>query len=305
MILHRNLRRYRAALLWACSLLVLALAAATTRAEPFPAGASQGTLNVGDESIEIYTYKPAEYKGGPLLLVLHGLGRNAPGYRDYAQPLADRYGFLVVAPLFDRKRFPAWRYQAGGITRDISDSYEGDVGLEPESRRMGATLNALIGMVRKVEGAPALPYSMIGHSAGGQALSRYAAFAPGDARRIVIANPSTYLWPTRDIRFPYGYGGLPEALTNDEALRRYLAQPIVLLLGAADVKRDRDLNVRPGAMQQGPNRYERGHNFYAAAQRIAQERGWDFRWRLIEVPGVGHSARRMLGADEAAGAFSN
>ena len=89
------------------------------------------------------------------------------------------------------------------------------------------------------------------------------------------------------------------------SLRRYLAQPIVLLLGTADVKRDRGLNVRPGAMQQGQNRYERGRNLYATAQRIAQERGWELRWRLIEVPGVGHSARRMIGAAEAANAFSD
>ena len=305
MIPGRNTRRGPAAFLRAGALLVLALAAASARAEPFPTGPGQGTLNVAGEPIEIYTYKPTGYEHGPLLLVLHGLGRNAAGYRDYARPLADRYGYLVVAPLFDRKRFPAWRYQSGGITRDVSDSHEGEVRLEPESRRMGATLDALIDAVRNIEGAPALPYSVIGHSAGGQALSRYAAFAPNQARRIVIANPSTYLWPTRDIRFPYGLDGLPATLADDRALRRYFAQPIVILLGTADVKHDRNLNVRPGAIQQGANRYERGHNFYSAAQQIAQEHGWDFRWRLIEVPGVGHSARRMLGADAAAAAFSD
>ena len=285
-------------------MLVLTAAAAAS-AGPFPTGADQRTLNIGGEPVEIYTYKPAGYKGGPLLLVLHGLGRNAPGYRDYALPLAERYGFLVVAPLFDRKHFPHWRYQAGGITRDVSDSYAGEVRLEPESRSLGAAIDALVAAVREAEAAPALPYSLIGHSAGGQALSRYAAFAPNGAHRIVIANPSTYLWPTRDIRFPYGWDGLPATLAGDEALRRYLAQPIVLLLGTADVKRDRGLNVRPGAMQQGQNRYERGRNLYATAQRIAQERGWELRWRLIEVPGVGHSARRMIGAAEAANAFSD
>ena len=279
------------------ALLVLLCLVSALNAEPYPAGSSKRSVNINGEAIELFAYKPAHYSGGPLLLVLHGLGTNAPGYRDYAVPLADQLGWLVIAPLLDRKRFPTWRYQTGGIVRDQRASDEFTV--EPDAQWMGRLFLAIIDTARAAESRPGLGYALIGHSAGGQALSRFAAFVPHAAKRIIIANPSTYLWPSRDERFPYGFGGLPPALANDDALRRYLAQPVTLLLGTADIKRDADLNVRDGAERQGANRLERGHNAFNAARQLAQEKGWPFGWRLLEVPNVGHSARLMFGAAQA------
>jgi pimeloyl-ACP methyl ester carboxylesterase len=232
---------------------------------------------------------------------MHGLGTNAPGYRDYAIPLADARGFLVVAPLFDRKRFPTWRYQTGGIVRN--QRAEGEFAVEPEAQWMGRTFLDIINAVRTAEKRPDLAYSLIGHSAGGQTLSRFAAFVPHQARQIIIANPSTWLWPSRGERFPFGYGGLPEKMADDAALQRYLAQPVTLLLGTADIKRGSDLNVTAGAERQGSNRLERGHNVFRAAQQLACDRNWAFNWRLVEVPDVGHSARRMFGSAEALAAM--
>ncbi len=286
---------------WAAALL-LALSAATLRADPIPAGASQGTINIAGHDISIHTYKPAHYNGGSILLVLHGLGANAPGYRNYAVPLADAHGFLIIAPLFDRKRFPTWRYQTGGLVRDQQQT--GEFRIEPESQWTGRMFLDIIEAVRNIEGRPDLAYSLIGHSAGGQTLSRFAAFVPNAARHIIIANPSTYLWPSRNERFPYGFGGLPPRLADDAALQHYLAQPVTVLLGTADVERGGDLNTRPGAERQGENRYARGHNAFRAAQKLAQERGWAFHWRLIEVPDVAHSARRMFGSPQALAALA-
>lgn len=284
------------------ALLALLCLACASGAEPYPAGSSQRSVSIGGETIELFAYKPAQYKDGPVLLVLHGLGTNAPGYRNYAIPIADQLGMLVIAPLFDRKRFPVWRYQTGGIVRD--QRVEGEFTVEPEARRMGRTFLDIIDSVRAAEGRTDLGYSLIGHSAGGQTLSRFAAFMPHTAKHIVIANPSTYLWPSRDERFPYGFGGLPPALSDDAVLRRYLAQPVTVLLGTADIERGADLNVREGAERQGYNRLERGRNAFRAAQQLAQQRGWTFNWKLVEVPDVGHSARRMLGSAQAQAVLS-
>lgn len=282
--------------------LLLAMTTACATAEPYPDGKSRRTVAIAGEDIEVHAYKPARYAGGPILLVLHGLNTNAPGYRDYAIRLAEHHGFLIIAPLFDRKRFPVWRYQTGGLVRDQRAA--GEFTVEPESRWMGVTLLSIIDSVRDAEGRPGLGYSLIGHSAGGQTLSRLAAFMPHAARQIVIANPSTWVWPSREERFPYGFGGLPGNLADDAALQRYLAQPLTLLLGAADNRRDADLNVSAGAERQGANRLERGQNLFKAAQQLAQRRGWTFNWKLVEVPAVGHSARLMFGSAEAAAAFA-
>lgn len=279
------------------ALLICSACAMAARAEPIPAGSSQRSVTIGDEVIELHTYKPPQYNGGPVLLVLHGLGTNASGYRDYAIPLANARGFLVVAPLFDRKRFPVWRYQTGGLVR--YQRATGELQVEPAAQWMGQLFLAIINSVRADEDRPGLAYSLIGHSAGGQTLSRFAAFVPHAAKRIIIANPSTWVWPSREERFPFGLGGLPAKMADDAALRHYLAQPVTLLLGTADNQRDSDLNVSEGAERQGGNRLERGRNAHRAAQQLARDRGWAFNWRLIEVPDVGHSARRMFGSAEA------
>ena len=271
--------------------------------EPIPLGVGQRTLDAAGTGIECYTYKPASYDGGALLVTLHGLNRNAAGYLAYSSPLADRHGFLVIAPRFDRERFPTWRYQAGGIARYDHPPDSAPLGLEPEAQWTGTILLQIVERIRAEENAPDLPYYVLGHSAGGQLLSRFAAFVPNAAQRIVIANPSTYVWPTREAHFPYGFGGLPDALGGDEAIRRYLAMPLTIFLGATDVKRDRSLNVSEGAMRQGLNRYERGLHVFRTAREIAQTKGWAFNWRLVEAPGVGHSARRMYASPQAEAAL--
>lgn len=275
---------------------------ASISAAPFPSGVSQRTLEIDGTALEVHVFKPSDYAGKGLLITLHGLKRNATGYLEYARALAERHGLLLVAPRFDRERFPTWRYQTGGIARRVAPSES--LQLEAEALWTVTLLRHLVERIRREEGAPHLPYSLVGHSAGGQFLSRFAAFVPNEARRIVIANPSTYVWPTREVRFPFGFGGLPERLADDEALRRYLAQPVTIFLGSADVHRDAHLNVSDEAMRQGANRRERGRRVFEAAQALAQEKGWTFAWRLVEAPDVGHSARAMYASPAADAALA-
>lgn len=283
--------------------LLLGLACAVT-AEPIPTGVGLRTLDIGGAAIDVHTYKPPHYSGGAVLVTLHGRNRNAEGYLAYSKPLADRHGFLLVAPLFDRERFPTWRYQAGGIARYARVPESASLETEARSLWTATLLVELIERIREDERRPHLPYFLLGHSAGAQLLSRFAAFVPNTAERIVIANPSTYVWPTRDARFPFGFGGLPDAVGSDEAMRRYLAQPVTLLLGSADVKRDGSLNVTEGAMRQGPHRYARGLNVFQAARDLARDKGWPFNWRLVEAPGVAHSARAMYASAAADAALT-
>jgi len=281
-------------------LLAWSLAAA---ANPLPPGAATRTVEVDGAPIELHTYKPERYRGGPLLVALHGNGRNAKGYRNYAVPLADRLDMLVVVPLLDRGRFPAWRYQQGGIVQARNQVETGEMPVEPAGHWTGQLLIRIVDAVRAMEGRPDLPYYLIGHSAGGQSLSRLAAFVPNAAQRVVIANPSTHVWPTRAERFPFGFGGLPASLSDDAAIRRYLAQPVTILLGTADTERDDGLNTSAGAERQGANRHERGLNAFRAARAAAQARGWPFNWRLLEVDGVAHSGRGMFASPQAAAAL--
>ncbi len=141
-----------------------------------------------------------------------------------------------------------------------------------------------------------MPYYLIGHSAGAQFALRLSAFVPTEARRIVAANPGTDLFASRDHEYPYGFGKLPAPLDSDAQLRSYLAQPLTLYLGTADTVRDADLDTSADADRQGANRLERGRQSFRIAEQLARQKGWTFRWRLVEAPGVGHDHQAMFDA---------
>lgn len=276
-------------------LAALALAqVSTTVAQPIPPRSGQRVITVNGEALTTFTYRPA-CRDPSLLIVVHGVGRNAAGYRDYARKLADKNCMVVVAPLFDSARFPQWRFSHGGLALQGS--------IQPAAKWSGHIFTSLIEAVRKAEGRR-MEYSLFGHSGGAQMLMRYAASVPSEARRIVIANPGTLVWADLAAKAPYGLGELPAGTGDAEGLRRYLAQPISLYLGQDDTEVDENLAVGANAQKQGANRLERGLNIFKAAQAKARELNVPFRWRLVEVAGVGHTARRMLGHPEASAALA-
>jgi dienelactone hydrolase len=252
-------------------------------------GAGRLNMPMDDEALEVFTYRPVQCAAPSLLLVFHGTGRTAEAYRDRARSIADRACLVIYAPRFDRDRFPNWSYHRGGVARDGE--------LLPVEEWTVERVDGLIEWARLQEGRPDAPVFLFGHSAGGQFLSRVAAYAtPLDVARIVIANPSTYVMPSLDEEAPYGFGLLPE----DEAIERmqaYLAAPVTVFLGLEDTG-DEDLTMTQAAQRQGENRFERGRYVFDEAKRVAEENGWPFNWRLVSVDEVGHSSGAMLSADE-------
>jgi hypothetical protein len=250
--------------------------------------------DVNGAPMVVFTYRPVGCSDPSLLLVFHGIARNARTYRDDARALADRLCLLVVAPLFDRQAFPGWRYQRGGIVKGAAVQDGRDF--------TGRLVLDLVDWVRREEGRP-IAYSLFGHSAGGQFLDRLAAFVPTEARRIAVANAGSYVFPSLEIDAPFGLGKVYSGTQGEAALRRYLEQPLTIYLGQGDI-RDDERNDYPEALAQGASRFQRGANVFNAAKTLAQTRGWPFNWRLVELPGVGHDARKMLAAPQAAEALS-
>jgi dienelactone hydrolase len=274
-----------------CAMLAGSVGAASAQTpQPIPEGAAARTATIDGLDLRVFTYRPSGCAVSGILLVFHGVGRNADGYRDHAEVLGRQLCLIVIAPLFDKARFPTWRYQRGGIVHDGA--------VQPEAGWTVAMVPKLIAWARAQENAPAMPYALIGHSAGGQFLSRAAAFVPLQATRIVIANPSTWVMPTLDVRAPYGMGGVYEGAQAETALRRYLAAPVTVLLGQDDTG-SHELADSAEAVAQGPTRLARGQNAYRQAEAMARAHDWAFGWKLALVPGVGHSAARMFASAQA------
>ncbi len=260
-------------------------------AAPLPAGMSQLQVGTGTNALTVFTYKPKAYRDGPLVVVFHGLLRNADVYCSNAIPLADRCNVIIAAPLFGTNQFDNEEYQRGGVLK------KGVV--QPRENWSFARLPGIIAVIREREAKPGLPYFFIGHSGGGQFLMRLAALYPTEARRIVVANPGTDLFPRRDWKYGYGFGGLPEDLSDDAAFQRYLAAPLTLCLGQNDIDPNHpELDRSAAAGLEGKFRLERGRNCFEFAQQLAQTNGWKFNWRKVEVPGIAHDGKAMLAAKE-------
>lgn len=264
-------------------------------ANPLPEGKSSVEIQFDTLPLKLFTYKPKAYSDGPMIMVFHGVLRNAEEYRDDSIEMGDRFQALIVAPLFDAQSFPKPKYQFGGIVRDGKAA--------PREEWTGEYVNRIAKAIRERENRPQLPLYLIGHSGGGQFLIRMAAFVKTDARRIVVANSGTFLFPTREAEFPFGLGGLPPELQTDEHLQAYLAQPVTIYLGSKDIERDEYLDVIPAADAQGQVRFERGKNVFAAAKKLAEERQWHFGWKLVIADDVEHDHTKMFNHSQCATAL--
>ncbi|UPY39020.1 alpha/beta hydrolase [Sediminicoccus sp. KRV36] len=242
-----------------------------------PSGAAPGPMDV-------YLHRPAAWRpGGPVVVVMHGMGRNADGYRDAWLPHAEAHGFLLVCPEYSDAKFPGVRlYNYGNAQAE-------------EAAWTFFALDRAVDAALAAVGAPPAPFALYGHSAGAQFVHRYLLLTGAPrARRIIIANSGWYSWPRFDVNFPHG---LAQCAATEAGLRAALGRPVTILLGDQDndpmhhqLRRDAATDV------QGLNRFERGRNFHAAALAAAAGYGIPCGWDLGIVPGVAHSNAGMAQA---------
>ena len=261
----------------------------------FKSSDSRFSVDLGAEEITVFTYRPQDCLELGFVLVFHGRGRKASRMRDRGRKIADEACLAVIAPLFDEDQFPNWRYHRAGVVR------KGEV--QPYELWSAPKIGALVAWGRRWLDDPKAPYYLFGHSAGGQFLSRSAAYSPpSGAKRIIIANPSVYVLPSFDEAPPYGFAGMVDDDEAGDKLRAYLGLPVTIYVGDEDTG-SKNLVTSDAAMRQGVNRFERGLTVYRMARDLASSNGWTFGWSLVVAEGVGHSSKKMLLAPEAELAF--
>lgn len=261
------------------------LAAPAVAAIDIPSGKSSFVFNDAkgraDVAMPVYTYRPAKCANAcTMVFAIHGVSRTAANYRDYWQAAADRYGLVVVAPLFSKKEWSGYN--------------DYDVTKEPDRAKWPY---AVIEHLFDELGEGRREYVLFGHSAGGQFVHRMAFFMPeARARLMVAANPGWYVWPEwRKEKaadpFPYSLAG---SGFGEAVVRQALQRSLILELGGDDTDPDhKDLRKTPAAMKQGATRLERGQRFFAASTAAAKELDVRLAWQLVEVPGVAHSGEGM------------
>lgn len=219
--------------------------------------------------------------GAPVVLVLHGVNRNADDYARNWEDLAQTHGLRVYAPEFTDDAFPgAAMYNLGGYGGEGPFAF--------------AAFEPLFDAVAQ-RGGDAEGYHLFGHSAGAQVVHR--AVLLEDLPRLITAyaaNAGWYTLPHDGAAWPYGLGATQ---IGDTDLRRWLGAPLVLLLGDQDTDPNhRNLRRTPEALAQGPHRYARGANFAALGRTQAEALGAEFTWQVASVPGVDHDNAGMAEA---------
>ena len=296
-------QRIRTAALLATVLLVLltgcALEAPTTAApgtadkieiEP---GAGTFTFDgyppLADRPVRVWYSAPKNPATARILVVLHGVERNAREYRADWDAVVDRDDVLVLAPEFDEDDYP------GSASFNLGNVVDEDERLRPPQEWSFHVVEALFDAVVADVGGTQRDYAMYGHSAGAQFVHRFVEFMPEQRVRVAVAaNAGWYTVPDDDIEFPYGLDGGP---VQESALRRAFGTELVVLLGGDDIDADGDnLRTDDGADAQGHTRLERGWHFYQQARVAALRNDLPLRWRLAVAPGVGHSHAEMARA---------
>jgi pimeloyl-ACP methyl ester carboxylesterase len=269
-----------------------------------------------------------------LIIMIHGAGLNANKTFETGQKIIESLQmpenrFWVLAPQIiegvklDEKGLLFWdrRWRSGGMS--LSTGLNKDL----PSLSSFEVIDRLIDVAIKLN--PGIGRIIIlGHSAGGQFVARYAAInnrhelwtQQGIPIRYVVANPSSYpyldqtrfhfnsageiLITSREelMNCPgynkYLYGleelyGYAEALSPQIIRTRLLTRPLMFVLGTADTDRDWGLDKTCEADVQGKNRYERGllykHHLGSFVKSAAKSRHiW------LEIPDVGHEASEIF-----------
>lgn len=207
----------------------------------------------------------------PLLVVVHGLARNARELAAVFASHCEAHGVVLVAPLFGESCADYQRLGRSG-----------------RGPRADAVLEGIVDEVVLRAGAAAPPFHLFGHSGGAQFAHRYAMAHPHRVARAVMASAGWYTFPKRRRRFPHGIKRSRRLTDVRFDPDEFLRVPMTVLVGESDTGKDnlrRDDRVN---RQQGLTRLERGRNWVDAMRAAAADRGLDPLVRFESLPGAGN-----------------
>ena len=267
-----------------------------------------------------------------LIVALHGTLRNgADYYKDICQSINNKNGnFLIISPTYKRvdderdeneffwgrKWYQKWKY--GYIAQNHKSMGSFDI------------MDHLLEKASSSEIYPNLKeVILIGHSAGGQFVQRYASATQIRSKvsanlRFVVSNPSSYLYlhksrvtfssdfieyfPIRE-RCPdyneyiYGVEGeLPQYLrkyTPDELKHNFAKNRVIYLMSEEDKGTDY-LDRSCGAKLQGLNRIDRAYNYFQYIRKNFRTHSHEF----YSIPHIGHDHLKVFQSAEAQEIFN-
>lgn len=250
--------------------------------------------------VNVHYYIPSsgDVTGMPLLFAMHGSERNANAQMNAWTSLAEKYGFILIAPEFTKENgYTENDYQFGGIFTSASSTTT-----RPEEEWTYQIIESIFDYIKRETDNTSETYNMFGHSAGGQFVHRYLwAMPKARVNRAVAANPGSLTYPLVDgikgtdnkmYGWPYSIKNAPFA-ANDR-LRLYFSRQLFIQTGTADTRTDNSFPSDAASMAQGGTRHERAHNFYQCCQQQANSLGVPLTIKIVDVKDAEHSTPQMV-----------
>jgi pimeloyl-ACP methyl ester carboxylesterase len=251
------------------------------------------------------------------IVIVHGVLRNADTYFATGEAMlaaAHAGRTLLIAPQFVEQSDLKGQHVPAATLRWSDQWPGGAAATAPAPISTYAVFDAIVARLADRSLFPLLrQVVIIGHSAGGQIVQRYAVVGKGPdlvaehglGVHIVVANPSSYLYfdrwrPVRERNCPdvdhwrYGFVGAPPYVQGSAAAleHRYVGRDVTYLLGTADTDaHEWDLDKSCGGEAQGPFRFARGKAYIGYIHsRHSAGTSQDYAY----VGGVGHDNLKMF-----------
>ena len=230
------------------------------------------------------------------LVIAHGMlskkdkGRDvAKAYLSRWKPYADKYGLLLIAPVFDTPRFGNLGGGYGGYRNLFGKHISADLFVHRIVKRYAT---------RTSSGSD--KFYLYGHSAGGQFVNRYMVTHPERIIKGVVSAAGRYSYPELSVPWPYGAGGLSKILKWKDGtktvvnvqnnLKNYAlaAKNISVVIG------DKDLNVQPKRPAHiGRTRIDIAKSWAYQMNLNAARHGINGEVQVNVIPHIGHNSSKL------------
>jgi len=254
------------------------------------------------KTINVWFSRPKDFNAKtPILIVMHGMNRDAKGYRNVCMAFTEKHRLMLLVPEFTDEDFPGdVAYNHGNVFPKINPKDDPDTE-DSETKRPNPKEQWTYGVIDRLfddfvkrEQSEQKRYYLYGHSAGAQFAHRLPLFVPEAKFKMVVpANAGAYTVPDQTADWPYGVRKTP--VDDRQALERYFASPLFVLAGEADTDPEaKNLARSARADKQGTNRLDRAKFFFESARKTAETWKVPFAWKLRTVPEASHANRKMF-----------
>ena len=221
-----------------------------------PPGEAQRVVFPAISGLPLWIYQPRKVSNMQrILVVVHGISRDAEEQLNCYRTLADELGCWLVAPQFDSKAFPRYQQLCAGSGQPRAD----------------IALNSFLALWRGMHGQSYLKIWLAGYSGGAQFAHRYALHHPQQIAAMILGSAGWYSFPDQKAKYPRGLSR--SVALEPVRLEEMLKIPMLVTVGDEDNLRDSSLRSSAALdQQQGDNRVQRAFNWCESIKQLQLEK---------------------------------